>query len=224
MKFDLLLVQNRSWTILEDCLLACSLGAVVVGRHPRQSRQPSPGMLSLRGVRLRIRHLHVLYFVELALTQVWLHGVLFPSHIDDLTSTRNTFLERVSAMDATNEALRFVGHAISLDKVLMCIARLASGSMLASVRIHQQTTQTSDTSFGATNRSAKCNWHYIKALHCFFICATTFGATPTNRTLQCNWQCNMALHRCFIWAFFWYQRRTFKHRLNDKKTFFCLNV
>jgi hypothetical protein len=31
MKFDLLLVQNRSRTILEDWLLACSLGAVVVG-------------------------------------------------------------------------------------------------------------------------------------------------------------------------------------------------
>jgi hypothetical protein len=24
----------------------------------------------------------------------------------------------------------------------------------------------------------------------------------------------------FIWAFFWYRRRTFKHRLNKKKRFF----
>jgi hypothetical protein len=31
MKFDLLLVQNRSRIILEDWLLVCSLGAVVVG-------------------------------------------------------------------------------------------------------------------------------------------------------------------------------------------------
>jgi hypothetical protein len=72
-------------------------------------------------------------------------------------STRNTFLERISAMDAANEALRLVGHAISLDKVLTCIARLAPGSMLASVHTHQQTTQTSDTSFGVMNRSAECN-------------------------------------------------------------------
>jgi hypothetical protein len=60
-------------------------------------------------------------------------------------------------MDATNEALRLVGHVINLDKVLTHIARLAPGSMLADVRTHQQTTQTSDTSFGAMNRSAECN-------------------------------------------------------------------
>jgi hypothetical protein len=86
-------------------------------------------------------------------------------------------------MDAANEALRLVGHVISLDKMLTRIARLAHGSMLAGVRTHQQTTQ--------TNRTPQCNWHYIVF---------------------------------FIWAFFWYRRRTFKHRLNDKKTFFCLNV
>jgi hypothetical protein len=56
--------------IFEGWLLACSLGAVVVGRRPRRSRRPSPGMLSLRGVGLWIRHLHVLHFVELALTHV----------------------------------------------------------------------------------------------------------------------------------------------------------
>jgi hypothetical protein len=60
-------------------------------------------------------------------------------------------------MDAANEALRLVGNAINLDKVLTRIARLTPGSMLAGVRTHQQTTQMSDTSFGATNRSAKCN-------------------------------------------------------------------
>jgi uncharacterized cupin superfamily protein len=60
-------------------------------------------------------------------------------------------------MDAANEALRLIGHAISLDKVLTRIARLAPGSMLASVHIHQQMTQMSDMSFGAMNRSAKCN-------------------------------------------------------------------
>jgi hypothetical protein len=60
-------------------------------------------------------------------------------------------------MDATNEALRVVGHAINLDKVLTRIARLAPGSMLAGVRIHQQTTKTNDVSFGATNHSAECN-------------------------------------------------------------------
>ncbi len=60
-------------------------------------------------------------------------------------------------MDATNEALRVVGHAINLDKVLTRIARLAPGSMLADVRIHQQTTKTNDVSFGTTNRSAECN-------------------------------------------------------------------
>ncbi len=195
MKFDLLLVQNRSRTTLEDWLLACSLGAVVVGRHPRRSRWPNPRMLSLRGAGLWIRHPHVLHFVELALTQVWLHGVLFPSHIDGLMSTRNTFFERVSAMDIANEALRLVGHAISLDKMLTCITRLVPGSMLADVRTHQQTTQTSDASFGATSRSAKCNWHCNRALHCFFICASL-----------------------------WYRRRTFKHRLNDKKMFFRINV
>jgi hypothetical protein len=57
-------------------------------------------------------------------------------------------------MDATNEALRLVGHAISLDKVLTRIARLAPGSMLAGVRTHQQMTQMSDASFGtAAGRS-----------------------------------------------------------------------
>jgi hypothetical protein len=60
-------------------------------------------------------------------------------------------------MDTANEALCFVGHAISLDKVLTRIARLAPSSMLASVRTHQQTTQTSDTSFGATNHNVECN-------------------------------------------------------------------
>jgi hypothetical protein len=62
-------------------------------------------------------------------------------------------------MDVANEALRLVGHVISLDKVLMRIARLTPDSMLADVRTHQQTTQTSNASFGATNRSAECNWH-----------------------------------------------------------------
>jgi len=60
-------------------------------------------------------------------------------------------------MDAANEALRLVGHVISLDKMLTRIARLAPGSMLAGVHTHQQMTQTSDVLFGATNRSAKCN-------------------------------------------------------------------
>jgi hypothetical protein len=62
-------------------------------------------------------------------------------------------------MDVANEVLRLVGHVISLDKVLTRIARLAPSSMLAGVRIHQQTTQTNDASFGATNRSAdsECN-------------------------------------------------------------------
>jgi hypothetical protein len=46
-------------------------------------------------------------------------------------------------MDATNKVLRLVGHAISLDKVLTHIARLAPGSMLAGVRTHQQTSNTS---------------------------------------------------------------------------------
>jgi hypothetical protein len=49
-------------------------------------------------------------------------------------------------MDAVNEALRLVGHAISLDKVLTHIARLAPGSMFVGVRTHQQMTQTSDVS------------------------------------------------------------------------------
>jgi hypothetical protein len=62
-------------------------------------------------------------------------------------------------MDVANEVLRLVGHAINLDKVLTRIARLAPDSMLAGVRTHQQTTQTSDASFDATNRSAECNWH-----------------------------------------------------------------
>jgi hypothetical protein len=39
-------------------------------------------------------------------------------------------------MDAANEALRLVGHAISLDKVPTRIARLTPGSMLAGVHIH----------------------------------------------------------------------------------------
>jgi len=60
-------------------------------------------------------------------------------------------------MDTTNEALRLVGHVISLDKVLTHIARLAPGSMLAGVRTHQQMTQTSDASFGATNHSVERN-------------------------------------------------------------------
>jgi hypothetical protein len=98
-------------------------------------------------------------------------------------------------MDATNETLRHVGHAIRLDKMLMRIARLALDSMLVNVRTHQQTTQTNDASFGAMNRSVECNWH-----------------------------CNMALHRFFICVSLWYRRRMFKHRLNDKKTFFRLNV
>jgi hypothetical protein len=198
MKFDLLFVQNRSRTILEDWLLACSLGAIVVGWHSQRSRRPSLGMLSLKGAGLRIRHLHVLHFVEITLTQVWLHGVIFPSQINGLTNTMNTLLERVSAMDIANEALFLIGHEINLDKVLMRITRLAPDSMLASVRTHQQTTQTSDALFGTTNHSAECNWHYNRALHRFFICVTTFGATPTNRTPQCNWHCNRALHRFFI--------------------------
>jgi len=134
-------------------------------------------------------------------------------------------LEPISAMDAANEMLRLVGHVISLDKVLMRIARLAPGSMLVGVRTHQQRTQTSDMSFGTTNRNAECNWHCSRALHRFFICTTTFEATPTNRTPQCNWHCCRALHCFFIWAFFWYRRKTFKPRrcLNDKKTFFRLN-
>jgi hypothetical protein len=127
-------------------------------------------------------------------------------------------------MDAANEALRLVGHVISLDKVLMCIARLAPGSMLAGVRIHQQATQMSNVSFDAMNRSVECNWHCSRALHRFFICMTMFGVTLMNRTPQSNWHYNRALHRFFIWAFFWYRRRTFKHRSNDKKTFFRLNV
>jgi hypothetical protein len=53
--------------------------------------------------------------------------------------------------------LHLIGHAINLDKVLTRIARLAPGSTLAGVPTHQQTTQTNDTSFGATNRSAECN-------------------------------------------------------------------
>jgi hypothetical protein len=98
-------------------------------------------------------------------------------------------------MDATNKALHLVGHAISLDKVLTRIARLAPGSMLADVHTHQQTTQTSDASFVTMNRSADCNWHCSRALHHFFTCASL-----------------------------WYRRRTFKHRLNDKKMFFRLNI
>jgi hypothetical protein len=89
-------------------------------------------------------------------------------------------------MDAANEVMHLVGHAINLDKVLTRIARLAPDSMLANVRTHQQMTQTNDTSFGATNHNAECNWHCSRALHRFFICMTTFGATPTNRTPQCN--------------------------------------
>jgi hypothetical protein len=60
-------------------------------------------------------------------------------------------------MDVANEAMHLVGHAISLDKMLTRIARLAPGSMLAGVRTHQQTTQTSDVSFDAMNHSAECN-------------------------------------------------------------------
>jgi CO dehydrogenase/acetyl-CoA synthase epsilon subunit len=97
-------------------------------------------------------------------------------------STRNTLLERVNAMDATNKALCLVGHAINLDKVLTCIAKLAPSSMLVAVCTHQQMTQMNDASFDATNHNAECNWHCSKALHHFFICAMTFGATPTNRT------------------------------------------
>jgi hypothetical protein len=88
-------------------------------------------------------------------------------------------------MDATNEALHLVGHAISLDKVLTRIARLVRGSMLAGVYTHQQTTQTSDASFNVTNRSAECNWHCSRALHPFFICTSL-----------------------------WYRRRTFKRQNN----------
>ncbi len=181
-------------------------------------------MLNLRVAGLQIRHLHVLHFVELALTQMWLHGVIFPSHIDGLTSTKNTLLKCVNAMDATNKMLCFVGHAISLDKVLTHIARLTPGSILADVRTHQQMTQMSDASFGATNCSVECNCHCNRAFHRFFICTTTFGATPTNCTPQCNSHYSRALHRFFIWVFFWYRRRTFKHCLNDKKTFFRLNI
>jgi hypothetical protein len=47
-------------------------------------------------------------------------------------------------MDAANKVLRLVGHAISLDKVLTRIARLVPGSMLAGVRTHQQTSNTSN--------------------------------------------------------------------------------
>jgi len=60
-------------------------------------------------------------------------------------------------MDVMNEALHLVGHAISLDKVLTRITKLAPDSMLVGVRTHQQTTQTSDVLFGTTNRSAKSN-------------------------------------------------------------------
>jgi hypothetical protein len=60
-------------------------------------------------------------------------------------------------MDAANEMLRLVGHAISLDKVLTRIARLALDSMFASVCTHQQTTQTNDVSFGVMNHNAECN-------------------------------------------------------------------
>jgi hypothetical protein len=90
-------------------------------------------------------------------------------------STRNTLLERVNAMDAANETLRLVGHAISLDKVLTRIARLAPGSMLANVCTHQQTTQMSNTLFGVTNRSAKCNWHCSRALHDFLYARRRLG-------------------------------------------------
>jgi hypothetical protein len=78
-------------------------------------------------------------------------------------------------MDATNETLRLVGHAISLDKVLTRIARLAPGSMLADVRTHQQTTQTSNALFGVTNRSAKCNWHCNRAFHHFLYARRRLG-------------------------------------------------
>jgi hypothetical protein len=40
-------------------------------------------------------------------------------------------------MDAVNEALHLIGHAISLNKVLTRIVRLAPGSMLSGVRTHQ---------------------------------------------------------------------------------------
>ncbi len=86
----------------------------------------------------------------------------------------------------SERSVALVGHAISLDKVMMRIARLAPTSILAGVRTHQQMTQTSDASFGATNHSAECNWHCSRALHRFFICVMTFGATTTNRTPQCN--------------------------------------
>jgi len=101
-------------------------------------------------------------------------------------------------MHTTNEALRLVGHAISLDKVMMRIARLAPTSILVGVRTHQQMTQTSDASFGATNHSAECNWHCSMALHRFFICVMTFGATPTNRTPQCNWHYTVFLYGHFF--------------------------
>jgi len=78
-------------------------------------------------------------------------------------------------MDAVNEALRLVGHAISLDKVLTHIARLALDSMLVDLCTHQQTTQTSDVSFGVMNISVGCNWHYIKALHRFLYAQRCLG-------------------------------------------------
>jgi len=58
-------------------------------------------------------------------------------------------------MDAVNKVLRLVGHAISLDKVLTRIARLAPGSMLAGVRTHQQTSNTSYFK-RATNYKLQC--------------------------------------------------------------------
>jgi len=73
-------------------------------------------------------------------------------------------------MDTANEALCLVGHAISLDKMLTRIARLAPSSMLSGVRTHQHVNKLSKQ---ATNHSAdsECNWHYNKALHRFFIWA-----------------------------------------------------
>jgi hypothetical protein len=101
-------------------------------------------------------------------------------------------------MDTANEALRLVGHAISLYKVLTRIVRLTPGSMLAGVRTHQQMTQTNYALFGVMNRSAECNWHCNRALHRFFICATTFGAMLTNRTPQCISHCTVFLYGRFV--------------------------
>jgi hypothetical protein len=63
-------------------------------------------------------------------------------------------------MDVANKVLCLVGHAISLDKVLTRIARLAPGSMLAGVPlINKRATrqQTNNTNKRATNYNAECN-------------------------------------------------------------------